>query len=211
MPIQVVIVEDTPEIREGLALLINGSDGYTCEHTFSNPVDALKNLPSLNPDVVLMDIDLSHASYTGIDCIRKLKPLMAQTQFLICTVYDQNEAIFDSLKAGATGYILKKTPPTKLLEAITEINEGGSPMSSLIARKIIGSFNEKPKLNTNEVNYQLSEREKEIVEALSKGLRYKEIADKLFISTDTVRTHIRNIYEKLQVHSRTDALNKLKA
>ncbi|MFC0183942.1 DNA-binding response regulator, NarL/FixJ family, contains REC and HTH domains [Pseudarcicella hirudinis] len=206
MPIQVAIVEDTSDIRNGLALLINGSEGYSCEHTFSNPEDALLFLPALHPDVVLMDINLNNR-LSGIDCVHQLKAQMPDTQFLICTVYDQDESIFESLKAGATGYILKKTPPTKLLEAITEIYQGGSPMSSQIARKIISTFSEKP---IPQPAYQLSERERDIIEALSKGLRYKDIALSLHISTDTVRTHIRNIYEKLQVHSRTEALNKLR-
>jgi DNA-binding NarL/FixJ family response regulator len=203
MNIRVAIVEDTKDIREGLAMLINASDGYSCTYVFENAEDALEKLPTDAPDVVLMDINLPGMS--GPECVKKLKPLCPQTQFLMCTVYEEDEHIFESLKSGATGYILKKTPPTKLLEAITDIHNGGSPMTGGIARKVLTSFTPAVPTNTND----LSTREFEILEALAKGFRYKEIADKLFISIDTVRSHIRNIYEKLQVHSRTEALNKV--
>lgn len=206
MPIRVAIVEDTEDIRTGLELLIDSSEGFECRHVYAAAEEALEALPSVKPDVVLMDIHLPGIS--GIECVRILKPKCPDTQFMMNTVYEQEEHIFESLKAGATGYILKKTPPVQLLEAITDIYNGGSPMSGQIARKVIGSFQPKsaPAVSPTE---QLSAREKEILDALSKGLRYKEIADQHFISVDTVRTHIRKIYEKLQVHSRTEALNKV--
>lgn len=203
MSIRVVIVEDTDEIRQGLAMLINGSEGFECIETYSNGVDALENLPLSKPDVVLMDINMP--GMNGIDCVKKLKPLLPNTQFVMSTVYEDDENIFQSLKAGASGYLLKKTQPSRILESIQEVNDGGSPMSWQIARKVIGSFHQEP-IDKDE---QLSDRETEILQQLAKGLRYKEIADQLFISTETVRSHVRRIYEKLQVHSRTEALNKV--
>jgi DNA-binding NarL/FixJ family response regulator len=203
MSIRVAIVEDTKDIREGLALLINASEGFVCTHICPDAEDALVKLPGDPPDVVLMDINLPGMS--GPECVKKLKPICPDTQFLMCTVYEEDEHIFESLKSGATGYILKKTPPDKLLEAIRDIHNGGSPMTGGIARKVMASFVPAAPVAANE----LSTREFEILEALAKGFRYKEIADKMFISIDTVRSHIRNIYEKLQVHSRTEALNKV--
>jgi DNA-binding NarL/FixJ family response regulator len=203
MTIRVAIVEDTKDIREGLEMLVNASEGFSCSHVCPTAEDAMEKLPLDPPDVVLMDINLPGMS--GPECVKKLKPLCPKTQFLMCTVYEEDEHIFESLKAGATGYILKKTPPSKLLEAITDICNGGSPMTGGIARRVIASFSPPA---TNAAS-ELSAREYEILESLAKGYRYKEIADKLFISIDTVRSHIRNIYEKLQVHSRTEALNKV--
>jgi DNA-binding NarL/FixJ family response regulator len=201
MSIRVAIVEDTRDIREGLALLIDSSDGFECVDVCEDGEVALEQLPKSKPDVVLMDINMPGIS--GIECVAKLKGVLSDTQFMMCTVYEEDEHIFNSLKVGASGYILKKTEPGKLLEAITDMYNGGSPMSGSIARKVISSF--QPISSHNE----LSTREFEILESLSKGYRYKEIADKLFISIDTVRSHIRKIYEKLQVHSRTEALNKV--
>jgi DNA-binding NarL/FixJ family response regulator len=203
MNIRVAIVEDTKDIREGLEMLINASEGFSCSQVCPTAEDAIEKLVTDAPDVVLMDINLPGMS--GPECVKKLKPLCPSTQFLMCTVYEEDEHIFESLKAGATGYILKKTAPDKLLEAIKDIYNGGSPMTGGIARKVMASFVPPTPVIPNE----LSTREFEILEALAKGFRYKEIADKLFISIDTVRSHIRNIYEKLQVHSRTEALNKV--
>lgn len=202
MIIKVAIVEDTDDIRKGLAELINSDSDFECVETYRNGQDALEHLPALKPDVVLMDINMPGMS--GIECVRKLKPLMPATQFVMSTIYEDDDSIFESLKAGATGYLLKKTKPERILEAIHEVYNGGSPMSWQIARRVIGTFHE----NTIRGD-ELTEREQEILNELSKGLRYKEIAGKLFISTETVRTHVRKIYEKLQVHSRTDALNKI--
>lgn len=203
MNIRVAIVEDTKDIREGLAMLIEGSSGFECADICVSGEDAMKKLPLSKPDVVLMDINMPGMS--GVECVQKLKPQLLSTQFLMCTVYEEDEHIFNSLKAGATGYILKKTPPAQLLSAITDIHNGGSPMSGSIARKVITTFSPVAANKENE----LSVREMEILTALSKGLRYKEIAETHFISIDTVRSHIRKIYEKLQVHSRTEALNKV--
>lgn len=204
MSIQVGIIEDEKEIRDSLQLLINGSEGFSCIHTFSNAEDAIGQLPHISLDVVLTDINLP--GMTGIDCIAILKPQLPTINFLICSSFDDSESVFKALKAGATGYLTKTTQPSKILDAITEIYNGGSPMNAHIARKIVSSFNE---VNVNHELEKLSTREKSILDLLSKGLRYKEIADRLFLSTETVRTHIRNIYHKLQVNSRTDALNKV--
>jgi DNA-binding NarL/FixJ family response regulator len=200
--ITVAIVEDIKEIREGLQLLIDNSDNFSCKEVYGFGEDALKGLPTSQPDVVLMDINLP--GINGIDCIKQLKLQCPHTQFIMSTVYEDDDSIFESLKAGATGYLLKKTEPLKILDAINEVYGGGSPMSSQIARKVIASFQVK-----NGVEDILTPKEKQILKALSKGLRYKEIASEMQISIETVRSHVRRIYEKLQVQSRTEALNKV--
>lgn len=204
MKLKIGIVEDEQKIREGLAVLINGSDGFLCEHVFDNAEDAIREIPALQLDVVLVDIHLP--GKTGIECVAELKSVCASTQFVMLTSFEDSESVFRSLKAGATGYLTKTTQPLKILEALTDVFKGGSPMSSHIARKIVTSFNAYEKAVELE---KLTLREKEILGLLSEGYRYKEIAQKIFLSTETVRTHIRNIYEKLQVNSRTDALNKV--
>ena len=201
--IKVSIVEDTESIRNSLKVIIEGSPGYTIAGVYENAEDALADIPLQNPDVVLMDISLP--GMNGIECVKQLKEKNISSQFLMCTVYEEDEKVFEALKAGAMGYIVKKTPPAQLLEAITDLKNGGSPMSSQIARKVVASFN---KQKSKEAE-SLSARENEILELLSKGFRYKEIGDKLFISTETVRRHVHNIYEKLHVSSRTDAINKV--
>jgi DNA-binding NarL/FixJ family response regulator len=202
--IKVVIVEDIKEIRDGLQMLINGSEGFECAQTFENGEEALEKLPGFCPDVVLMDIHLP--GINGIEAVRKLKPQCSNTQFIMSTVYEDDESIFESLKAGANGYLLKKTAPSKILDSIMEVYYGGSPMSSQIARRVIASFQQKDSIDDSEL---LTQREKEILKSLAKGLRYKEIAAKFNIGLETVRTHARNIYEKLQVQSRTEAINKI--
>ncbi len=202
--IKVGVVDDEKHIRDSLAALIDGSPGFSCKHTFESAKEAISKIPHLDLDVVLMDINLGEK--TGAECVGILKPLCPKLQFLMCTSFDDSENIFNALKSGATGYLTKTTPPAKILEAIDDISKGGSPMSGTIARKIVSSFQ---KVETNAELQKLSQREKEILDLLSKGLRYKEIASKIFLSTETVRTHIRNIYEKLQVNSRTEALNKV--
>ncbi len=202
--IKVVIIEDIKEIREGLQMLIDGSDGFVCAQTFENGEEALEKLPAICPDVALMDINLP--GINGIEVVRKLKAQGTSTQFIMSTVYEDDESIFESLKAGASGYLLKKTAPTKILDSITEVYHGGSPMSGQIARKVIASFQHKDSIDDSEI---LTHREKEILKSLAKGLRYKEIASELNIGIETVRSHARNIYEKLQVQSRTEAINKI--
>ena len=202
--ISVVIVEDIKEIREGLKILIDGSQGFECHHCFSSAEEALVEIPKIKPNVVLMDIHLP--GMTGIECLKQLKPLCEGALFIMSTIYEDDVNIFESLKAGASGYLLKKTSPAKILEAITEVVNGGSPMSGQIARKVISSFQKKDSIDASDI---LTNKEKEILKALAKGLRYKEIAAGMNISIETVRSHARNIYEKLHVQSRTEALNKI--
>jgi RNA polymerase sigma factor (sigma-70 family) len=204
MKLNIGIIEDEQKIREGLTDLINAEEQFNCEFTFSNAESALEQIPSLNLDVVLVDIHLPGKN--GIECVAALKPICQQTQFVMITSFEDSESVFRSLQAGATGYLTKNAAPNKILESILEVYHGGSPMSSHIARKIVSSFS---KFVVNEELEKLSVREKEILELLSEGYRYKEIAEQLFVSTETVRTHIRNIYVKLQVNSRTEALNKV--
>jgi DNA-binding NarL/FixJ family response regulator len=203
--IDVAIVEDLEEIREALRVLINGSQGFSCTHVFADAEQALAQLPMLKPDVALVDIHLPGKS--GIECVQELKEQMPATQFMMCTVYDDDDHIFDALKAGATGYILKRTSPAQILEAIRELHTGGSPMSSEVARRVINSI-QKKNSHSAEAAEVLTDREKEILDYLALGFLYKEIADKLSISRETVKKHIHNIYEKLQVQTRTEALNK---
>ncbi len=202
--IKVAIVEDNDDIRDGLAMLIGGSEGYQCVATYANAEDALADLVKNTPDVVLMDINLPRMS--GIECTRKLRQLRPDLSIMVLSAYDDDEKIFESLKAGAQGYILKKTPPAELLEAILEVHTGGSPMSSRIARRVVQTF-QVTGASVDERQH-LSKRENEILSYLAKGYRYKAIADTLSISTETVRTHLRNIYEKLHVHSRSEAVIK---
>jgi len=201
--INVVIVEDTEIIRDSLSMLIKGSAGFNLTGVFGNAEDAILAIPSLMPDIVLMDIGLP--GINGIECVKQLKDKCDKTQYLICTIFEDDENVFEALKAGATGYILKNTCPAEILESIEELHNGGAPMSPLIARKVILTM-QKPKVNKELA--LLTPRENEILLLLSKGFRYKEIGDQLNIDKGTVRCHIHNIYEKLQVQSRTDALNK---
>src|SRR6185295_2076374 len=206
--IRVCIVDDNPDLRSALEEILRMSDSYRCVGTISSAREAKQKLPSIAPDVVLMDINLG-GDESGIDCVRILKPQMAATNFMMCTVYEEDEKIFEALSAGASGYILKKTAPGKLLEAIRELYQGGAPMSSQIARKVVAAFQNKPATTeTNEQLDQLTNREKEILEQLSKGLMYKEIAIQLYLSPETVRKHVYHIYEKLHVNNRVEAVNK---
>jgi DNA-binding NarL/FixJ family response regulator len=204
MPIRVAIVEDNDKIREGLGVLIDGSDGFRSVASYRTAEDALQHLPAEKPDVVLMDIHLPKMS--GIDCVARLKEHHPELQIMMLTVYEDDEQVFKSLLAGATGYILKRTPPTELLQAIQELHEGGSPMSDQIARKVVQAFQEMGKSSSETEN--LSDREMEILSYLAKGYHDKEIADQFFLSVKTVRTHLRNIYKKLHVRSRTEAVLK---
>jgi DNA-binding NarL/FixJ family response regulator len=201
---RVSIVEDDSRIRESLIVLIDGTEGFRCVSAYENAEEALEDIPRKAPDVVLMDINLPGIS--GIECVRGLKDRMPDLQIIMLTVFEDSERIFQSLEAGATGYLLKRTPPDQILSAIREVCNGGSPMSSQIARKVVQSFR-KTRENSNPP-VKLSPREEEILSALAKGSRDKEIAEALFISVDTVHSHLRRIYEKLQVRSRTEAVVK---
>jgi DNA-binding NarL/FixJ family response regulator len=200
----IAIIEDDEKVRHYLAEQIQLNMDVKELRAFGDAETALKELTACPVDIALFDINLP--GMNGIDCIQRLKILHPRMQMMVLTVYDNADTIFDALKAGATSYLLKTTPAEKVMEAIAEVYQGGSPISSQIARKVIEAFSVKAK--TNDYFQDLSRREQEILEHLSKGYRYKEIADKLFVSLDTVRTHIRNIYEKLQVNSRAEALKK---
>jgi DNA-binding NarL/FixJ family response regulator len=202
--IRIAVVEDDKTVREGLQMLLNGSPGFSCVATYSNGEDAVADLPAVLPDVALMDINLPGIS--GIECILALKEQKVPIQFIMLTVFEDSDDIFHSLSAGASGYLLKQTPPAKLLEAIQDVYRGGSPMSGEIARKVVQSF-QHPLPDYAAAN-GLTKREDEILGYLVKGYFYKEIAGELFISVETVRTHIRNIYEKLQVRTRSEAILK---
>lgn len=197
--IKVVIVEDDPEIRQLLSLIIGGSPGFECKQTYSNCEDALKGIPETPSDVVLMDIDLPKKS--GIEGVQILKEKCPETDFIMLTIHEDDDSVFNSLCAGATGYLLKDTPPADLLNSIQEVHSGGSPMSPAIARKIIGSFRAHS-------DSPLSARETEVLEKLCDGDNYKSIADLLFISGHTVRAHIKSIYKKLHVNSRAEAVKR---
>jgi DNA-binding NarL/FixJ family response regulator len=204
--INVVIVEDNFNIREGLAALINGTEGYICTGAFGNCEDFLKKLPNLEVDVALMDIGLP--GINGIEGVIRARKIKNDLDILMLTVYKESKVVFEALCAGACGYLVKNTPPTRLLEAIKEVYEGGSPMSSMIARQVITVFQQNKTKAVDEINYNLTDREKEVLSKLSEGDNYKQIADSLFISVDTVRHHIRNIYKKLHVHSQSEAVAK---
>ncbi|MCG3157609.1 MAG: Response regulator protein VraR [bacterium] len=204
MPINVAIVEDIDDIRNGLAYLINGSEGFRCVAKCSSAEAALEELADQEADVVLMDIELPGMS--GIECIRRLKSDFPELQIMMLTIYEDDDKIFDSLMAGASGYILKKTQPARLLEAIQDLHHGGSPMSSQIARRVVQIF-QQMRTPAKEMEH-LSRREQEILSYLAKGFLYKEIATTLGISIETVRTHLHKIYEKLHVHNRTEAVLK---
>ncbi|MBI5857600.1 MAG: response regulator transcription factor [Sphingobacteriales bacterium] len=206
--ISVCIVDDNRDLRNALEEIVTMSQGYKCVGTAGSAEDAVSQIPLLRPDVVLMDINLGSPE-TGIDVVRVLKPRMPDTNFMMCTVYEEDEKIFEALSAGASGYILKKTDPSGMLEAIRELYEGGAPMSSQIARKVVAAFRlkENESKGTPDLDV-LSTREKEILELLARGLMYKEIALQILLSPETVRKHVYNIYEKLHVNNRVAAVNK---
>jgi DNA-binding NarL/FixJ family response regulator len=207
MSAKVAIVEDSAGVRENWSKLINREPGFTCVGVCDTAEAALRKLPALQPDVVLMDINLPGMS--GIECTARLKEKMPDVQILIVTVYADNEHVFEALKRGASGYLLKCTEPADLLYAISDVMHGGAPMTGQIARKVIGVFR-KPAAKIVE-DAQLTRREEEILELVSKGYANKEIAAKLGTSVETVRVHLRHIYEKLHVHSRTEAAARLSA
>jgi len=202
MLIRVAIVEDDLKIRESLRVLLDGSHGIRCIATYGDAESALDGLPRESPDVVLMDINLPAMS--GIECVRALKQRTPGVLVIMLTVYEDAQKVFNSLKAGAVGYLLKTTPPGEILQAIGEVFAGGSPMSAQIARKVVQSFHHLAA--PIDVRIKLTEREQEILDFLAQGYLYKEIADQLSISPDTVHNHLRRIYEKLHVHTRTEAV-----
>ena len=204
MSITLAIVEDLDEVREGLYQFISLNPEFKVLDTFKTAEEALYEIPKLKPDIVIMDINLP--GMNGIDCIRQVKNKTPRSQFMMFTVYENDEKVFEALKAGASGYLLKNTGLVQMIEALKELHDGGSPMSANIARKLVTVFREQEK-NIAQLE-TLSNRENEILQLLSKGLLYKEIAEQLSISVGTVRQHIHKIYEKLHVQNRTEAINK---
>jgi DNA-binding NarL/FixJ family response regulator len=204
MPISVSIVEDNDQLRATLARVIGRAEGFRCSSHYASAESALQALPNDRPDVVLMDINLP--GMNGVECVRQLRRLLPGTQVLMLTVYEDTENIFNALAAGAAGYLLKRTQSKELIEAIREVHRGGSPMTTHIARKVTESFRRAGPSPTSTEN--LSDREQEVLNCLSQGFLYKEIAEKLGISYETVHTYIRRIYEKLQVRTRTEAVAK---
>lgn len=203
--IKVVIVEDDKEILQSLLTLLAADEDITVTKTFLNAESFIADFVRLHVDVVLMDIGLPNKN--GIQAVAELKPKNPKVQFIMCTIYDDEEKIFNALCVGATGYLLKNTSPAEISEAIRTVYNGGSMMSATIARKVVQSFQNR-KIQSRELE-QLTPRQWEILNFLDQGYRYKEIADKMNLSFETIRTYCRNIYEVLQVHSRTDALNKV--
>jgi DNA-binding NarL/FixJ family response regulator len=209
--ITVTIVEDDEVVRESLAVLIGGASGFCCLGAYGHPREAIQAILKDLPDVILMDVQLPDMS--GIDCLRHLKAAAPAVQAIMLTVYEDEKVIFDALQAGATGYLLKRTPHVHILAAIEEVHHGGSPMSSSIARKVIQLARQARFAPASAPLglAHLSPREVQILEHLSRGYRYKEIAQALGINVETVRTHLRRVYEKLQVTSRTEAVVKFLA
>lgn len=214
--IKVTIVDDNAEVRAALEKLVSGAEGFELMGSYGDLQEAIVLIPLIKPDVVLIDINMANGD-CGIDCIRKLKPDYPEILFMICTVFDDDEKIFEALCAGANGYMLKRTSPSELLRALREVYDGGSPMSGLIARKVVSVFqvNDGGGDGWNPLHAKkgkalasLSNRENEILQQLALGLLYKEIAAKLFISSETVRKHVYHIYEKLHVGNRVEAINK---
>ncbi len=202
--ISVCVVEDLEDIRLSVKQLLDESKEFLCVGAFENAEEAVDKLLETKPDIGLMDINLPGMS--GIECIRRVKSKCPETQFMMFTIYEDSNSVYEALAAGANGYLLKKTPKNKILDALKELYEGGSPMNMQIARKVVAAF-QKSSQGSNDINI-LSNREKEVLQLLSKGYLYKEIGERLNISTGTVRQHIHKIYEKLHVQNRTEAVNK---
>jgi DNA-binding NarL/FixJ family response regulator len=204
--IGVAIVEDDVPAREIIAGWIRSADGFKLVGEYDDAETAIADLPQRKPSVVLFDINLP--GMNGIECVRKLKPHLPDTQFLMVTVYEDANHIFDALAVGASGYLLKQTRRSELIDALKDVHAGGSPMSSQIARKVVQSFRRNETESTNGETVELSQREREVLELLARGYLYKEIAEQLKISVPTVNTYIRRIYEKLHVRSRAQAVAK---
>lgn len=203
MKIKVTIFDDNRSVRQGLSQLLNGSQGYECAGTFENCSNLLRDVEETKPDVVLMDIQMP--GMNGIEAVKMIREKYPDLKILMQTIFEDNEKIFQSILAGASGYLLKNTSPTRLLEFIKETYEGGAPMSPSVATKVLKFVAQQPS-PTQPNNFNLSEREKEILSFLVKGMSYKMIAAACFISIDTVRGHISNIYKKLHVHSKGEAI-----
>lgn len=206
MAIKVSIVDDNEGIRSSLAALIRRAPTLKLLGEYADAETALREIPTKVPDVVLMDINLP--GLNGVECVRQLKAARPQLQVLMLTVYEDSDSLFNSLKAGASGYLLKRTASARLLEAIHEVSSGGAPMTPQLARRVVQFFNGPPPTKTDSSLARLTPGEREFLEQLANGYAYKEIADRMKISIDTVRSYVRTVYEKLHVHSRTEAVVK---
>lgn len=202
--IKILLYEDNPQLREGLTMLLNGSDGFEVIDSFKNCNNVVDEVEALEPDIVLMDIDMPGRN--GIDGLKLIRQHNTEVKVLMLTVFDDNKNVFDAVRNGANGYLLKKTPPARLLEYIQEAHTGGAPMSSSIATQVLKMFSE-VHTPVND-DYRLSEREKQVLQLLVNGYSYKMIASEMYISIDTVRSHIKKIYEKLHVNSKSEAVAK---
>ena len=203
--IKVAIFEDNRSLREGLTAMIGGTPGYHCVGAFPNCNNLIKNISQTKPDVILMDIEMP--GINGIEAVAMIKEEFPDMKILMETIFDDDEKIFNSICAGAEGYILKHTSPAEILQAIEEIHEGGSPMTPSIANRVLKMVKQRPETGSKE-SFDLTDREKEILTCLVKGMSYKMVADACFISIETVNVHIKNIYKKLQVHSKSEAVAK---
>jgi len=204
MSIKVAIVEDSRTIRESLRRIIDETQGLCCEWAVGSAEDALAQAPRCKPDVILMDIHLPNMS--GIECTARMKELLPETEVIMLTVYEDNENIFKALQAGACGYLLKRARPEELIQAIKDVKQGGAPMTSEIARRLVETFHRPPPAVESAI--ELSRREREILDLVSRGYGNKEIADQLSIGVETVRHHLKRVYEKFHVHSRSEAVVK---
>jgi DNA-binding NarL/FixJ family response regulator len=204
--IKIVVYEDNPDLRESLTVLLKGSMGFDLVGAFINCEKVIEQMQELSPDVVLMDIDMPIAN--GLKGLKDIKKTAPSVNVLMFTVFEDNESIFDAICSGAVGYLLKRTPPARLLESIYDAHHGGAPMTSSIARKVLQMLPSQPQQKSLDTSHNLTDRETEILGLLVKGNSYKMIADKSNISMDTVRSHIKKIYEKLHVHSQTEAVAK---
>lgn len=202
--IKLMLYEDNPQLREGLTMLLNGSDGFEVVGGFKNCNHIEDEVQALDPDVILMDIDMPGTN--GIEGLKRLRKVNAKAKVLMLTVFDDNKNVFEAIRSGANGYLLKKTPPAKLIEYINEANSGGAPMTSSIATQVLRMFTDQHAQQGED--YHLSEREKQVLQLLVNGYSYKMIASEMFISIDTVRSHIKKIYEKLHVNSKSEAVAK---
>jgi len=199
-----MLYEDNPQLREGLTMLIDGSDGFTVLASYKNCDNVTDEVEAWKPDVILMDIDMPGTN--GIEGLKKIRAVNSEVKILMLTVFDDNKNVFEAIRNGANGYVLKKTPPAKLLEYIEEAASGGAPMTASIATQVLKMFSQ---VNTSQnEDYNLSEREKQVLQLLVDGYSYKMIASEMFISIDTVRSHIKKIYEKLHVNSKSEAVAK---
>ncbi|MEO8149181.1 MAG: response regulator transcription factor [Bacteroidia bacterium] len=208
MNIKVAIFEDNPLLRESLFQLVNGSEGFICTGAFADCTELMQKVESADPDVILMDIDLP-GGMNGIEAVGKINQAHPEIMVIMQTVFNDNERIFQSITAGASGYLLKNTSPVRMLESIREAATGGAPMTPSIAHKILEVFRNKKPTQPVKDQSQLNERQQEILECIFNGMSYKLIAEKLFISIETVRYHVKNIYEILHVHSRDELISKM--